>query len=84
MMGDYGIGHEEKRIQEVGHEKLCIQVYINKASKLYIIRLILQVKIKGFLSPKITQNRYPIRFQPKSIIFPYLCQWHAKSKSPPD
>ena len=52
-----GIGHEEKSIQEAGHETLCNQVYIDKASKLYIIRLVLQVKIRDFLSPKITPKQ---------------------------
>ena len=37
---DYGPGQEEKRTQEVGHENLCNQVYINKTSKFYVIRLI--------------------------------------------
>ena len=83
----------EKAFDNVWHNGLRYKIYqLDLPTKFcrwlsdILVGRVIQVKIEGFLSPKV----YPkagacsTRSKPESITISYLCQWHAKSQPPPD
>ena len=72
----------EKAFDNVWHNGLRYKIYqLDLPTKLcrwlsdFLVGRVIQVKIEGFLSPKVyPQSRCSTRFKPESITFPNLCQ----------
>ena len=72
----------EKAFDNVWHNGLRYKIYqLDLPTKLcrwlsdFLVGRVTQVKIEGFLSPKVyPKARRSTRFKPESIIFSYLCQ----------
>ena len=71
----------EKAFQNVWHNGLRYKIYqLDLPTKLcrwlsdFLVERATQVKIEGFLSPKVYSKQVSTRFKPESITFPYLCQ----------
>ena len=80
----------EKAFDNVWHNGLRYKIYqLDLPTKLcrwlsdFLVGRVIQVKIKGFLSPKVYPKQKFHKVQ-TWVHFPNLCQWHAKSYPPPD